>query len=138
MAGILPLYPLRIGYHRLYLLLDLTGRIRDLHGVSVALGHLPVIDTQQPRRLGHYRLGLGKYLFFIKKMEPACDLARELQMRQLVIADWHGIRLVYQYISRLQNRITEKTVCPEVSPLDFPVLLFICRAAFEPRERRYR
>ena len=72
----------------------------------------------------------------VEVVEPARDLARDLDVRRLVDADGHVRRLVDQDVGGLQERIAEEAVGREVAVLEALHLVLVGRHALEPAERR--
>ena len=79
---------LRVGDHAHDLATDDVGVGQDLDGVAERLAHLAhAVGAQHDRRLGVDRLGFGEGVAVVR-VEPAHDLARQLQVGRLVLA--HG------------------------------------------------
>ena len=51
-------------------------------------------------------------------IETTDDLAGQFNVRQLILTNRNGISLVKHNIRRLKDRISEKTVCLQVTLLD--------------------
>src|SRR5207253_7535478 len=72
----------------------------------------------------------------IKIVEAAHDLARQLDVRRLILARRDKICTINDYIRSLQERISEKAERVEVAILHLLLLLFERRHSLEPAERR--
>ena len=86
----------------------------------------------------HRALGLGLEigLAAVDEIEAARDLARDLDVRDLVLADGHVHRPVQQDVGALQQRVAEEAVGREVLLLQLLLLVLVGRHALEPAERR--
>ncbi len=69
-------------------------------------------------------------------IEAARDLARDLDVRHLILADRHVLRAVQQDVGRLQQRIAEKPVRGEILLRELRLLVLVGGNALEPAERR--
>ena len=69
-------------------------------------------------------------------IEAPRDLARDLQVRHLVLAHRHEGRAVEEDVRALQQRIAEEAVGGEVLFLQLLLLVLVRRHALEPAERR--
>ena len=85
---------------------------------------------------GALDLGLEIRLATIDIVEAARDLARDLDVRDLVLADRHVLGPVHQDVRALQQRIAEKAVGAEVLVLELLDLVLVGRHALEPGDRR--
>ena len=72
----------------------------------------------------------------IDPVEAPDDLARQLEMGGLVLADGHEVRLVDDDVGRLEDGIAQKSVRVEVPVLDLLLHLLERRDAFEPGQGR--
>ena len=102
-----------------------------LRAASNALAaSLPSFLTTFLRQLVEVRLAA------VEVVEAARDLARQLDVRRLVLAHRHVGRLVDQDVGRLQQRVAEEAVGREVAVLELVHLVLVGRHALEPAERR--
>ena len=125
--------PLRVGDHRHDLLADDLGRGEDVDGVADRLRHLPdAVGAEHGRGLGEDRLRLGERVA-VAHVEGADDLARQLEVRGLVLADGHQRRLVDDDVGRLQDGVGEQAVVDVVGLL--LALLLVGRRPLEPADR---
>ena len=135
-AGNVGADPLRIGVHLPDLLDDRLGASSDeIDRVAVALAHLPVVEARQPRRRREQRLRLDEHLA-VEVVEPPDDLARELEVRHLILADRHEVRVVDDDVGGLQQRIAEEAEVRQILVGELLDLLLVGRHALEPRDRR--
>ena len=81
-------------------------------------------------------LGLEVGLAAVDGIEAPGDLARDLDVGDLVLADRHVHRPVQQDVRALQQRIAEEAVGREVLLLQLLLLVLVGRHALEPAERR--
>ena len=72
----------------------------------------------------------------VEVVEAARHLARQLDVRRLVLADRHVGGLVDQDVGRLQQRVAEEAVGREVAVLELLDLVLVGRHALQPAERR--
>ncbi len=101
--------PLRIGVHRAHFLLHAVGVLGQQNRVPEALAHLlAAVESRQPRHFRQQRLRLDEHVA-VKPVEPADHLARQLEMRDLIVADRNEIGVVDRDVGRLQQRITRGT-----------------------------
>ena len=108
MAGIGLAQPRRIGEGVPDLLADDLGLVGDLHAVAERLGHLLLaVEPEDLERLGVQRLRLGEDLAEAR-VEAAADLARQLEVLHLVVADRHAGGAVEQDVGGHQDRIGEQ------------------------------
>src|SRR5712692_8955616 len=75
--------------------------------------------------------------FAVKIVEAPDDLASQLDVRSLVLANRHEVGLVHDDVGSLQDRLPEKSVVTDVFFADVLALLFVSRHALEPTERRH-
>ena len=107
-------------------------------GVAIALRHLAAIGAGQLGRRGKQDIGLGKHFAaveLVEVVEAARHLARQLDMRRLVLADGHILRLVQQNVGRHQQRIAEKAVGGQILAGQILLHLLVAGHALEPAER---
>ena len=90
---------------------------------------------EHDRRLGEDGLRLRERLA-VAAVEGADDLARQLQVRRLVLADRHQRRLVDDDVGRLQDRVGQQAVVDVVGLVG--LLLLVGRRPLEPADRRDR
>src|SRR5579884_329331 len=131
----------RISDHGLDLLSHDRLGVRKQDGVSVALGHLASVGARELWGWRQKYLRLRQNLCacilrFIKLVEPARHLAREFDVCHLVLAYGNVIRLIYQNVCRLQQRIAEEPIGRKVFAAYVFLLLLIGRDAFQPAEWR--
>ena len=67
-------------------------------------------------------------------IEAARDLARDLDVRHLVLADRHVLRAVQQDVGRLQQRIAEEAVGAEIAVRELRLLILVGRHALQPAQ----
>ena len=109
-AGIGPQDPLRVGDHRHDLRRMTSGAAEDVDRVAERLAHLPdAVGAEHDRRLGEDGLRLGEGLA-VARVEGADDLARQLEVGGLVLADRDQRRLVDDDVGGLQDRVGEQPV----------------------------
>ena len=83
---------------------------QDLDHVAERLGHLlDAVRAQDHGRVGEHRLRLDEVLA-VAAVEGAHDLARQLQVRGLVLADRHAARVVDRDVGRLEDRVGQQRV----------------------------
>src|SRR5581483_1614895 len=73
----------------------------------------------------------------VEIVEAAHDLARELEMRSLILADRNEVRAIDDDVRGLQERIPQKSVGIEILLLQLLLLILEGRHALEPRQRRH-
>ena len=83
-----------------------------------------------------FGLFLEARLASVDVVEAARDLAREFDVRHLVLAHRHLRGAVDQDIRALQQRITEEAVGGEILVGQFFLLVLVGRHAFQPAQRR--
>ncbi len=93
-----------------------------------------VLRAEVLERALHFGLEVG--LTAVDVVEAARDLAGDLHVRDLVLADRHEHRPVQQDVGALQQRIAEKAVGGEIPLLELLLLVLVGRDALEPAERR--
>jgi len=69
-------------------------------------------------------------------VELADDLARYLQVRDLVLSHRHRVRAVQRHVRRLQDRVPEEAVGVEVLLLELLLLLLEGRHPLQPADGR--
>ena len=128
---------LRVGVGRLHLAQDLLRRVGEQDGVAHRLAHAVAVEAAQAREGGERRLGLDEHrrpVLAVDEVEAPRQLARQLDVRHLVLAHRHVRRLVEQDVRRLQHGVAEVAVgdglLVEVQVAD---LLLERRDALEPR-----
>ena len=135
-AGVGAQDPLRVGDHRHDLLPDQLGLAEDVDRVADRLAHLAdAVGAEDRGRLGEDRLRLGERLA-VAAVEGAHDLAGELEVGGLVLADRHERRLVDDDVGGLQDRVRQQPVV-DVVGLGLALLL-VGRRALQPADRRHR
>ena len=125
--------PLRVGDHAHDLAADDVRLGEDLDRVAERLAHLP--DAVGPQHDGRGRvdgLRLGERVA-VEQVEAPDDLARQLQVRGLVLADRDERRLVDDDVGRLQHRVREQAVVDVLGLVG--LLLLVGRRALEPADR---
>ena len=128
--------PLRVGDHRHDLLADRVRVGQDVDRVPDRLRHLAhAVRAEDDGRLGEHRLGFGERVA-VARVERADDLARQLEVRGLVLADRHQRRLVDDDVAGLQDRVRQQPVV-DVVRLAL-LLLLVCRRPLQPADRRDR
>ncbi len=148
-AGIGAAHARRIGHHRLQLLPQRSFRLAQQNGVAVRLRHLAAIGAGKLRRRRQQRLRLGKdelqrcgvadrpawHLARIELIESAAPprasaprAAPGLRPRE------QSLPGRIKNVRRLQQRISEKSVGPEVLVLDVLALLFVAGHALQPTQ----
>ena len=115
LAGILPSDPSRIGHHPAQFLFDLLRQIREKDRIIITLAHLSPIEARKLLRLRQKHLRLGKNRA-IKLVETAHDLTRKLHMRGLIYPHRDLVGFVHDDIRRLQDRVSQESVCGEIPP----------------------
>ena len=126
--------PLRIRVHLAHLLHDGLRIVAEIDGVAVTLAHLAVVESGQARHRREQRLRLDENLA-VELVEPAHDLTRELQVRDLILAYRNEFRVVHRDVSCLQQRITEEADRREVLLGELLLLFLVRRNPFEPWDR---
>jgi hypothetical protein len=126
----------RVGEHRADLRRDLLRRIGDEDRVAVALGHLAAVGAGHARALLRRDGRRFDEAVTIRVVEAPHDLARELEMRQLVLAHRHEIGAHDGDVGGLQQRVHEEAEVAEVLVRDLLALLLVARHALQPRHRR--
>src|SRR5580658_5193693 len=69
-------------------------------------------------------------------VETPRHLARDLDMRDLILSHRHESGAVQQDVGALQQRITQKPVGRQIALLELLLLVLVARHTFEPAERR--
>ena len=109
---------------------------RERDRVAEALRHLRLpVEPENLRRRREQRLRLGERVAEAR-VEPAHDLARQLEVLALIFADRHARRAVEQDVGRLQHRIGEEARV-DVVGLMLRLVLELRHPA-ELAERRHR
>ena len=125
----------RVGHHLLHDAADLIGLGEDRDRVVGALAHLALtVRAQDHRSVAEDRLRLGEDRS-VSAVEGPHDLAAELQVRRLVLADRHAGGLVDGDIGRLEDRVVEQ---PHAVLDAVLTLLLIGGCPFRPRDRHDR
>jgi hypothetical protein len=132
--------PRRVGDHRHDLDADLVGGIVEEDGVAVALGHLAPVRARHARALlGDECLRLHEVALAVGPgkgaVEAPHDLARQLEMRRLVLAHGHEVGAHDGDVGGLQQGVEEEAHVAEVLVGDLLALLLVGRHALEPRHR---
>jgi len=102
------------------------------------LAQLAVGSAVAPAEALHRALGLRFEvgLAAIQMVEAARGLARQLDVRHLVLTDRHVRGTVHEYVRALQQRVTEEPVGGEILLFQLFLLVLVARHALEPAERR--
>ena len=122
-------------------LLETSARARSSAagspGLLEAPAQLPIERDVATAQLldGALCLLLEIRLAAIEVIEASSDLARDLHVRDLILADGHEGRTVQQDVGALQQRVTEKAVGREILVLELLLLILVGRHALEPGER---
>ena len=127
--------PRRIGDHRAELAPQDLLRVGDVDGVVVGLAHLPAVRSGNLRGRRQHDVRLREDRA-VEVVEASRDLARDLQVRALVLAHRDLRRFVQQDVTRHQDRVPEERIRRQVLVLDVQDLLFVRRTPLEPSERR--
>ncbi len=85
---------------------------------------------------GEQRLRLDEDLA-VEVVEPADDLARQLEVRHLILSHRHPVRVVDHDIGGLEQRVAEKADARQIAVAQLLDLLLVGRHALEPRNRRH-
>ena len=126
------------------ILLPLQQGMRHLQRFVVAL--LLVAPAQVVVEAGvllahllHRRRGrlLEAGLAPVDVVEAPRDLAGELDMRHLVLADRHLVGVVDEDVRALQQRVAEEPVGGQVALAQLLLLVLVARHALQPAERRH-
>ena len=113
-----------------------AGVAEDVDRVADRLAHLPhAIGAEDDGCLGEHGLRLGERVA-VAVVERAHDLARELEMGGLVLADRHERRLVDDDVGRLEDRVGQQPVVDVVGLVG--LLLLVRRGPLQPADRRDR
>ena len=133
--GIGALDALRVGDHVHHDLPDLVRLGEDRDRVSRTLAHLSLaVGAEHDGRFGVDRLRLREYRSIATVKRPH-DLARQLQVRSLVLADRHVGRLVDDDVSGLQHGVVEQ---PHAVLDALLALLLVGGRALDPADRDNR
>ncbi len=126
---------LRVGDHARHQASDLVGFREDRDAVARRLAHLArSVDAEHDRSIGEDRLRLGEDRS-VASVEGAHDLARQFQVRRLVLADRHPAGLVDHDVGRLQDGVVEQ---PHAVLDAVLALLLVGWRAFHPADRHDR
>src|SRR5262252_7191836 len=100
MAGIGPLDAGAISNHSPGLFTDHLRRVDKIYGVAVALRHFAAVDSGQR---GDFSVKLFRLREdrSAKVVESPHDLARQLQVCRLILADWHVVALINDDVGSL-------------------------------------
>ena len=112
---------------RLLIALLLIAAPQPIEELGVLLAHLA---------LGLFRLLLEAGLATVDVIETPRDLARQLDMGDLVLADRDLAGLVHEDVRALEQRITEKTVGRKIALLELLLLVLVARHSLEPTQGR--
>ena len=96
---------------------------------------LDAVRAEDDRRLGEDGLRLGERVA-VAAVEGPDDLARQLEVGRLVLADRHERRLVDDDVGGLQDRVGEQAVVDVVGLV--ALLLLVGRRPLQPADRRDR
>ena len=127
-------HPLRVGVHLHDLFPNRLCVVRKIDRVSVALGHLAVVESGEPRKRCQQWLRFDEELA-VEVVKPADDFATQFQMRHLILAHRNELRVVNDDVGRLQQWIPEKTQRREILLGELFDLLFVGRDPFQPGNR---
>ena len=134
-AGVLPPLAGGVGDHPH----DLLGRrlraLAQIDGVPVALRHLSPIGAGHLGRLREDRLRLREDLAVVE-VELPDDLARELDVRDLVDAHRDAVGLVQDDVGGLQDRVAEEAVEGQLAIRDLLADLLVAGRALQPAHWR--
>src|SRR5438067_11263129 len=111
----------------------------QLYRVVVALRHLPAIEAEDLRRVGQIGMRLDQdrlSLLAVEVVEAADELAGELEVRDLVLPNGHGIGAIDGDVGGLQDRISEEAIVVEVLVAELLLLLLVGRDPLEPADGR--
>ena len=140
MAGVVPALPRRVGHRHHDALACLLGILAQLDGVPVRLAHLPPVEPQDLRDFGQVRVRLDQHRLArraVQVVEAADQLARELEMRDLVLPDRHCIGAVQRHVRGLQHGIAEEAEVVQLLFAKLLLLFLVGRNALEPADRRH-
>ena len=111
----------------------------QLYRVVVALRHLPAIEAEDLRRVGQIGMRLDQdrlSLLAVEVVEAAHELAGQLEVRDLVLPNGHGIGAIDGDVGGLQDRISEEAIVVEVLVAELLLLLLVGRDPLEPADGR--
>ncbi|EXI74058.1 MAG: hypothetical protein AW07_02196 [Candidatus Accumulibacter sp. SK-11] len=83
------------------------------------------------------RLVLETRLTAIEMVEATRDLARELDVRHLILANRHLVGAVDQDVCRLQEGVAEEAIGRQILVLELLLLILVGRHPLQPAERRH-
>ena len=129
-------HALRVRIHLPDFLDDVLGRVGQIDRVAVALAHLAVVEAGQARRRREQRLRLDEQLA-VEIVEPPHDFARQLEVRHLILAHRHEVRVIDDDVGGLQQRVPEKSEVRQIAVRHLLDLFLVSRDALEPRDRRH-
>ena len=109
-------------------------RVLQVDRVAVGLRHLAAVGARHARGRGEQRLRLREDRA-VEVVEAAHDLARQLDVRGLVLPHRHRVRLVDHDVRALQQRIAEEAVGGEVLLRELLLLLLVASARARARAR---
>jgi hypothetical protein len=109
--------------------------IGQVDRVPVALAHLPVVEAWQPLEPARQQvLRLHEHVAAKDVVEAPHHLPRELEVRDLVLADGHVPRVVHRDVRGLQERVAEEANRRQIAIREVLLLFFVGRHPFEPRD----
>ena len=91
-----------------------SGAIGDVDLVEVALRHLAAVEAQQARAGRQLGLRLHQEFSLQERIDVPHDLARQFQVRQLVLAHRHEVRPVKDDVGGLEDRVAQEGVVADI------------------------
>ena len=125
---------LRIGVHLHHFFPHRLRVVREIDRVGVALRHLSIVEAGKARDRRQQRLRLDEELP-VEVVVATHDLATQLQVRNLILADRHVVRVVNDDVRCLEERISEEPERRQVLLRQLFNLFLVRRNAFEPGNR---